>query len=72
MLDAWKLFYATFSSGGISSASGAITVKSFVTDVFKLLNITKPIKWKADSDTKLVPEKLIIKVMQILQKLLSK
>jgi len=60
------------SSGGASSVSDPITVKAFVTDVFTLLNITKLIQRKEDSDTKTVPEKLIMKVMQVLQRLLNK
>lgn len=49
-----------------------ITVKAFVTDVFKLLHITKPIHRQADSDTKIVPEALVMKVIQILRRILHK
>lgn len=70
--EAWKTFFAQVSSGTVSSVSGTvITVKAFVTDVFKLLHITKPIHRKADSDTKAVSDKLVIKVISILKKLLK-
>jgi hypothetical protein len=72
IVETWEKFYAMVSSGGISTVSDPITVKWFVTDVFTLLWITKSVQRKDDSETQTVPEKLVMKVMQILQRILNK
>lgn len=71
LVTSWQDFFALHSDG-VSKVGSPITVKAFVTDVFALLHITKPIHRQADSDTKVVPDKLVIKVMQVLQTLLDK
>lgn len=72
MVSGWKKFFAKFGSGAVSSVGNVITVKSFVTDVFTLLHITKPVHRQTDSDTKIVPEQLVMKIIQVLWKLLHK
>lgn len=67
----WKAFYSEHSSGGISAVGDTFTVKAFISDVFKLLGIVKPINRKPEHETQQVPQKLVNKVMQVLVKLLA-
>jgi len=67
----WKAFYAEHMDGATSSVGDTFTVKAFISDVFKLLGITKPINRKPEHDSQEVPQKLVNKVMQVLLKLLA-